>query len=92
MFPPPPSLTATVAVEQTYRRISKVDLKFPPHVSAGARDLISKLLVKSPKDRMALADVMRHPWIQCGQKYKEQLDRENAANAAAAAADDASRK
>jgi serine/threonine protein kinase len=39
---------------QTYRRISKVDLKFPPYVSAGARDLISKLLVKSPKDRMSL--------------------------------------
>lgn len=26
----------------TYRRISNVDLKFPSHVSAGARDLISR--------------------------------------------------
>jgi len=37
------------------------------------------------------ADVMKHPWIQCGQKYKEQLDKENAANAAAAA-EEAARK
>jgi serine/threonine protein kinase len=30
----------------TYRRISNVDLKFPNTVSAGARDLIGRLLVK----------------------------------------------
>ena len=28
---------------ETYKRISKVDLHFPPHVSEGARDLISKV-------------------------------------------------
>jgi len=28
---------------ETYRRITKVDLRFPMHVSAGARDLISKV-------------------------------------------------
>ena len=28
---------------ETYRRISRVDLKFPSHVSEGARDLISKV-------------------------------------------------
>jgi len=27
----------------TYRRIAKIDLHFPPHVSDGARDLISKV-------------------------------------------------
>ena len=27
----------------TYRRITKVDLHFPPHVSEGARDLIAKV-------------------------------------------------
>jgi len=29
----------------TYRRISKIDLHFPSHVSDGAKDLISKVLV-----------------------------------------------
>ena len=34
----------------------------------------------------------KHPWIKCGQKYKEQLDREFAAAQAAAAADAAKGK
>jgi len=46
---------------ETYRRIAKVDLKFPPFVSAGARDLISKLLVKDPKQRLSLAEVSPPP-------------------------------
>ena len=51
----------------------QVDLKFPPHVSSMARDLISKLLVKDPKQRMALSAVAQHPWIKLGQKYREQV-------------------
>lgn len=47
----------------TYRRISSVDLRFPPSVSSGARDLISRLLVKDQSRRMKLADVSKHPWI-----------------------------
>jgi aurora kinase len=48
---------------ETYRRIAKVDLHFPAHVSAEARDLISKLLVKDPKRRLSLDSVLSHPWI-----------------------------
>ena len=29
---------------ETYKRISQVDLRFPSHVSEGARDLISKVI------------------------------------------------
>jgi serine/threonine protein kinase len=47
----------------TYRRISNVDLKFPNTVSAGARDLIGRLLVKEQARRMKLVDVPKHPWI-----------------------------
>lgn len=47
----------------TYRRISNVDLKFPPSVTAGARDIISRLLVKDPTRRMKLANIPQHPWI-----------------------------
>ena len=47
----------------TYRRISNVDLRFPPIVSPGARDLISRLLVKEQARRMKLVDVPKHPWI-----------------------------
>mmetsp|Transcript_9246 Transcript_9246/g.13927 ORF Transcript_9246/g.13927 Transcript_9246/m.13927 type:complete len:316 (-) Transcript_9246:69-1016(-) len=47
----------------TYRRISNVDLKFPNIVSDGARDLISRLLVKDCTRRMQLKDIANHPWI-----------------------------
>ena len=50
---------------ETYKRILKVDLQFPssPAVTSGAHDLIRKLLVKSPTDRLALEGVLQHPWI-----------------------------
>lgn len=47
----------------TYRRISNIDLRFPPTVSLGARDLISRLLVKDQSKRMKLSEVPKHPWI-----------------------------
>lgn len=47
----------------TYRRISSVDLRFPPGVSPDAQDLISKLLRKDPKDRLPLELVPSHPWV-----------------------------
>jgi len=49
---------------ETYKKITKVDLSFPKHVSEGARDLISKLLVKDPATRLPLTEVENHPWIQ----------------------------
>ncbi|KAL0035007.1 hypothetical protein WJX79_005999 [Trebouxia sp. C0005] len=49
----------------TYKRILRVDLKFPAEipVSSGARDLIRKLLVKDPTQRLPLQQVIQHPWI-----------------------------
>ena len=49
---------------ETYKKISKVDIKWPSHVTADARDLIGKLLVKDPASRMSLGDVASHPWIK----------------------------
>jgi len=48
---------------ETYRRITKVDLRFPVHVSTEAKDLISRLLRKEPNERLTLSEVMKHPWI-----------------------------
>jgi len=48
---------------ETYRRITKVDLRFPAHVSTEAKDLISRLLRKEPNDRLTLDEVVKHPWI-----------------------------
>ncbi|KAJ7051207.1 kinase-like protein [Mycena amicta] len=51
------------SVKNTYRRIAKVDLRFPPTIPADARDLIAKLLRYNPNDRLPLSDVRQHPWI-----------------------------
>ena len=53
----------------TYRRIQKVELKFPPdtdsfYLTREAKDLIQRMLVKNPSRRMTLNHVLQHPWIQ----------------------------
>eukprot|EP00559_Dactyliosolen_fragilissimus_P008310 CAMPEP_0184860958 /NCGR_PEP_ID=MMETSP0580-20130426/5742_1 /TAXON_ID=1118495 /ORGANISM="Dactyliosolen fragilissimus" /LENGTH=335 /DNA_ID=CAMNT_0027358247 /DNA_START=128 /DNA_END=1135 /DNA_ORIENTATION=- len=47
----------------TYRRISRVDLKFPQGVPLDAQDLIAKLLRKDPRQRMPLDNICAHPFI-----------------------------
>lgn len=47
----------------TYHRISRVDIKYPSHISEGAKDLISKLLKYKPTERLTLDQVLVHPWI-----------------------------
>ncbi|XP_071502360.1 aurora kinase C-like [Diadema antillarum] len=48
---------------ETYRRITKVDYRFPNYVTAGARDLIKRLLQHNPSHRLPLEQVLVHPWI-----------------------------
>jgi serine/threonine protein kinase len=52
-----------------YRRIRMCNLKFPPYVNCGARDLIGQFLKKDPAKRIALKDVPNHSWVvqQLGQ-------------------------
>ncbi|KAF8151995.1 other/AUR protein kinase [Mycena galopus ATCC 62051] len=57
------------SVKNTYRRIARVDLKFPPTISAEAKDLISRLLQYDPQKRVPLTEVLHHPWIV---KYRPQ--------------------
>ncbi|KAG5735644.1 Serine/threonine-protein kinase ark1 [Termitomyces sp. T112] len=54
---------------RSYRRIVRVDYKVPDFVTLEAKNLIFKLLQYDPAQRIALADVLRHPWIE---KYNPQ--------------------
>ncbi|KAK7464837.1 Vacuolar protein sorting-associated protein 70 [Stygiomarasmius scandens] len=51
------------SVNNTYRRIMAVDLKFPSGMSAEVKDLVAKLLQHEPQDRLPLTQVLQHPWI-----------------------------
>ncbi|KAF9465985.1 other/AUR protein kinase [Collybia nuda] len=58
-----PPFEDSSSVNNTYRRIAKVDLRFPSTISPEAKDLISKLLQYDPEQRLALSTVLCHPWI-----------------------------
>lgn len=57
----PPFEAKTTA--ETYDRIRRVDLRFPAHLSDDAKDLISRLLKKDPKQRPTVDEVLAHPWV-----------------------------
>ena len=49
--------------KSTYSRIVSIDLRFPSHLSAEAKDFISQMLVKDSSKRMKLDNVPLHPFI-----------------------------
>jgi len=51
-------------LKATYNRILNVNITFPSCVPPGARDLISRLLVRDPASRLSLVELQQHPWIQ----------------------------
>jgi serine/threonine protein kinase len=59
----PPFMSASY--EKTYKKITKVQINWPERlsISAEARDLINKLLVKDASNRISLENVLKHPFI-----------------------------
>lgn len=47
-----------------YLCLFSVDLRFPAHVTNGARDIISKLLKYQPEERLDLKSIVHHEWVQ----------------------------
>ncbi|CAK4710520.1 hypothetical protein LEN26_011145 [Aphanomyces euteiches] len=62
---------------ETYQRITNVDLQFPMHFSLLAKDLLTKILRKEPRDRLPLDKVVQHPWIT---RYCGNGDKNNASS------------
>ncbi|XP_045113883.1 spindle assembly checkpoint kinase-like isoform X2 [Portunus trituberculatus] len=49
---------------ETFKRIARVDIRFPQFLTDEVIDLICKLLRYNPKERLSLDAVMDHPWIK----------------------------
>lgn len=49
---------------ETYKKILSVQYSTPKDMSPEAKDLLSKVLVLDPKQRLPLSSVLKHPWIQ----------------------------
>lgn len=54
----------TDAVKSTLDRVIQAEYDLPDHLSAEAKDLIQLLLRKNPKERIALSDIPRHPFMK----------------------------
>ncbi|KAM4740615.1 aurora kinase A [Anableps anableps] len=65
--------------DETYRRISRVEYSYPPQaaISAGAKDLVAKLLKHNPMHRLPIQGVLSHPWVlECSTKKPTTLNSE----------------
>lgn len=47
-----------------YKKILACDYSIPSHVSPEASDLLRKLLVRCPKKRFGIDEILAHPWFK----------------------------
>mmetsp|Transcript_33379 Transcript_33379/g.30346 ORF Transcript_33379/g.30346 Transcript_33379/m.30346 type:complete len:131 (-) Transcript_33379:1286-1678(-) len=64
-FTPPSSIKDPKKMQEVLEEnIMKVAIDWPKDFPALAKDFISKLLKKKPKQRMSVDDMKAHPWIK----------------------------
>lgn len=64
--------------EKTYEKIRRLEIFYPPHMTLGAKDVISKLLRK--ESRITLVDVMQHTWVKTNMEIRNEYLLELAMN------------
>mmetsp|Transcript_20193 Transcript_20193/g.20293 ORF Transcript_20193/g.20293 Transcript_20193/m.20293 type:complete len:413 (-) Transcript_20193:169-1407(-) len=64
--------------QKLFKKIKRSDYEFHPDfwrsVSKDAKDLIRKLLVVDPNNRMTAEDAMKHPWVRRNAKELEKIN------------------
>ena len=51
-------------IPNLFKKIKGGVYTLPSHLSAGARDLIPRMLVVNPMDRITIPEIRQHPWYQ----------------------------
>ncbi|KAJ8790341.1 hypothetical protein J1605_021418 [Eschrichtius robustus] len=54
--------------QELQKQILQGRYPIPPYLSLEIRDLLQKMIALNPSDRGTLPDLMRHPWVNVGQK------------------------
>lgn len=62
--------------EELFYAIRKGSFRMPSHFSKELKDLITKCLLKDPKDRISAKQAMNHPWFQEASSTLDQLANE----------------
>jgi serine/threonine protein kinase len=44
--------------------IKQGNFKFPVEISEESKDLIKKLLILNPSDRLSIPEILAHPWVR----------------------------
>ena len=55
-----------------FKKILECKLKFPFHISKCAKDIIKKILVTNPNDRIDIKHIKQHPFYLCGKDIFEE--------------------
>ncbi|KAJ8797901.1 hypothetical protein J1605_017103 [Eschrichtius robustus] len=55
-------------LQQLRKKVLQGQYPIPPYLSLEIRDLLQKMIALNPSDRGTLPDLMRHPWVNVGQK------------------------
>ena len=65
--------------KEVFKRILSQDLEFDPEywttISEGAKDLITKMLKKDPKERISVNDALNHRWFAETRIEKSLIDK-----------------
>jgi serine/threonine protein kinase len=52
------------SLPRLFERIQRADFSSPSYLSSRVVDLISKILVPDPTNRISIKDIKRHPWYE----------------------------
>lgn len=58
-----PEDDAKTKIQKVLSRIEKVDYIIPDRLSGDLKDLLSKMLVAAPQERITLGKIFQHPWF-----------------------------
>lgn len=58
------------SMKDLHKMILKGEFRVPDFVSPVVSDVIRRLIVLVPKDRISIAELMKHPWLQENPEYQ----------------------
>lgn len=63
LFGSNPFFTKDKMTKLELKNAIKAELNIPKEISEGAEDLIRKLIVREPSERISFDDFFKHPWL-----------------------------
>ena len=62
-----------ISTNDLFRNIVKANFTMPKNFSKDLKDLITKMLIKEPKQRITAKNAMDHPWFSSTRQQEDQI-------------------